>query len=258
MASRYELKYLLPHRVAIRVREFVSQYLELDEFGAGKVNNAYPVHSLYLDSDDWKLYWRTVNGDKNRFKLRIRYYDDSPDSPVFWEVKRKLKDVILKQRCAIKRCHASRVIHGQLPARSEMFWPDNPKDLKAIQEFFGLQFGIGAVPKLHIAYEREAYVHPHKSEFRVTFDRHVRAVPRLDGKLTTQMRNPMICTGTADDPEDVVILELKFIERFPSWYRDLVTTFNLMQTGAAKYCDGMTMFAGRELGTKDVVRTLVM
>src|SRR6185369_13529932 len=109
MESRYELKYLLSHAMAERVRDFAQQHLDLDEYGAGQPNLSYPVHSLYLDSDDWKIYQRTINGDKNRYKLRVRYYTDAPDTPVFFEIKRRMKDVILKQRCAVRRGGEKRV-----------------------------------------------------------------------------------------------------------------------------------------------------
>ena len=36
-----------------------------------------------------------------------------------------------------------------------------------------------------------------------------------------------------------VILELKFTNRFPDWFGDLVRVFKLTQCGAAKYCEGV-------------------
>lgn len=258
MASRYELKYLIPHRVAIEIREFVRQHFELDEFGQDRPNFAYPVHSLYLDSDDWQIFWRTQNGDKNRYKLRIRYYNEGARTPIFWEIKRRMKDVILKQRCAIRRAHATQVLNGQLPELHEMLSPTSASEHEAIQDFLRLQFDLGAVPKMHLAYEREAYVHHEVNDFRVTFDRHVRVATRFDGRLTTHMEDPFICTGPCDDPEDVVILELKFTDRFPNWYRDLVRRFDLMQTGAAKFCEGTFLYAGRELAAPDVMRSMVL
>lgn len=83
MASRYELKYLISSELALKVRDFVRQHLELDEFSEGQPDSSYPIHSVFLDSDDWKIYQRTVNGDKNRFKLRIRYYTENKKVPVF-------------------------------------------------------------------------------------------------------------------------------------------------------------------------------
>jgi hypothetical protein len=42
-----------------------------------------------------------------------------------------------------------------------------------------------------------------------------------------------------------VILELKFTNRFPKWFAELVRTFNLRQSGAAKYVDGLDHQSGR-------------
>jgi hypothetical protein len=37
------------------------------------------------------------------------------------------------------------------------------------------------------------------------------------------------------------VLELKFTNRFPDWFRELVRIFGLVQCGAAKYVDGVTV-----------------
>jgi len=65
MSSRYELKYLIPARLSEPVRDFVRQHLALDPFAGGPPHYSYPVHSLYFDSDDWSIFQRTVNGDRN-------------------------------------------------------------------------------------------------------------------------------------------------------------------------------------------------
>jgi len=98
--QRFELKYLITEKVALRIRDFVSSYLEIDEYGASKPNLSYPVHSLYLDSNDLKTYHQTLNGTRNRFKLRLRFYDDRPETPIFFEIKRRVNNCIQKQRGA--------------------------------------------------------------------------------------------------------------------------------------------------------------
>ena len=45
-----------------------------------------------------------------------------------------------------------------------------------------------------------------------------------------------------------IVLELKFTNRFPDWFRDLVRAFNLMQCGAAKYVDGVALQGEHTLG----------
>jgi hypothetical protein len=249
MESRYELKYHLSHEVALKVRDFARQYLELDEYGLNQPNLSYPVHSLYLDSDDWQIYWRTINGDKNRFKLRIRYYDDSPETPVFFEIKRRMKDVILKQRCAVKRGGVQTALRGYMP-EAEFLASKNPAERFSMERFHQLMFELNAKPKMHIAYLREAYVNSFNNEVRLTMDRCVRCMPRFDGQLLTHLDKPLACT------KDIVILELKFTGRFPNWYRDLVRTFDCFQTGAAKYVEGTTLYLGRDLSPRDVARNL--
>src|SRR5882672_12799942 len=110
--SRFELKYLIPEDTALKVRDFVRCYLDFDEYSVGKPNYSYPVHSLYLDSDDLKLYWDTINGDKNRFKLRLRYYSTNADTPVFFEIKRRMNNCILKQRGGIPQDSINHLLSG--------------------------------------------------------------------------------------------------------------------------------------------------
>src|SRR3954462_10168197 len=101
--QRLELKYLVREQTAQAVRDFIGSYLLLDKFGATEPDLSYPIHSLYLDSDDYTFYWQTINGNKNRYKLRLRYYDDKPSSPIFFEIKRRMNNAILKDRGAVNR-----------------------------------------------------------------------------------------------------------------------------------------------------------
>ena len=155
--QRFELKYLIPEETALLVRDFVRSYLEMDEFSVGRPNYSYPVHSLYIDSDDLKLYWRTINGDKNRYKLRLRYYSTSPDSPVFFEIKRRMNNCILKQRGGVRQDALSHLLTGHLPDLEHLV-SKAPNHLVAVQRFCYLMEELHARPKVHIAYEREAYV----------------------------------------------------------------------------------------------------
>ena len=95
--QRFELKYLVNEDVALAMRDFVRSYLVPDEFASKSADFSYPNHSLYLDSDDLRIYWDVINGNKNRYKLRLRYYDDNPAAPVFFEIKRRSDNAILKE-----------------------------------------------------------------------------------------------------------------------------------------------------------------
>jgi len=238
--SRFELKYLINEGTAGRVRDFVRCYLSLDEYGAGKPDYSYLVHSLYLDSDNLDIYWRTVNGDKNRYKLRLRYYSDQPDSPVFFEIKRRMKDIILKQRGAVRQSAVPFLLSGHFPAPEHMLGK-SPDGLSAVQKFCRLMNGLQARPRSHIRYLREAYVSD-DDEVRVTMDRDVCSEPNLEPCIKVKMTRPVRSfTGQ-------VILELKFTNRFPNWFRELVRMASVMQCGAAKYASGVQQIGHRRLG----------
>jgi hypothetical protein len=233
-ASRFELKYIIPEETALQIRDYVRSYLELDENGVGKPNYSYPVHSLYLDSDDLKLYWATINGEKNRFKLRIRFYNNNPETPVFFEIKRRMNNCIMKKRGSVRREAVARLLAGHMPEPSFLVSKE-AKHMFAVQDFCRLTQEIGAKPKVHIGYYREAYVPHDDNSARLTMDREVRSEPELTPRLNTKMLRPILVWG-----KDVV-LELKFTNRFPEWFRDLVRVFGLRQCGAAKYVDGVAL-----------------
>ncbi len=237
--QRFELKYLIPEESALRVRDFVRCYMDMDEYSVGKPNYSYPVHSLYLDSDDLKLYWATINGDKNRYKLRLRYYSTKPDAPVFFEIKRRMNNCIMKQRGGVRHDALPVLLRGYLPEVNHLV-SKNPKQLVALQRFCELMNDIHAKPKVHIFYMREAYV-SEDGEARVTLDRRVYGEPSLTCSITTEMHDPVLSF------QPHVILELKFTNRFPDWFRELVRVVNGTQCGAAKYCESICSIGARRL-----------
>lgn len=237
--SRFELKYFVSETTAARVRDFVRCYLGMDEFSVGKPNFSYPVHSLYLDSDNLEIYWRTINGDKNRFKLRLRYYSDNPDSPVFFEIKRRMKDVIMKQRGGV-RCEAVPLLLGGHFPEPEHLVRKDASTLVAVQKFCQLMTELHAKPKSHIFYQREAYVSD-DDQVRVTMDRSIYSEPHLEPYVKVKMTKP------AQSFTGMVVLELKFTNRFPNWFRELVRMANVMQAGAPKYVSGIGLIGHRRL-----------
>ena len=230
--QRWELKYVIPEELALAVREFVRSYLELDEYGAKRPDLSYTIHNLYLDSDDLAIYWGTINGDKNRYKLRLRFYEDNPHAPVFFEIKRRMNDAIMKQRCGIKRPAVEAVLAGQLPSPSELV-PGDPRQLVAIQRFVELMTLNRASPVAHVRYDREAWISVVDNSVRVTMDRHVMISPEFVTRFSEQLDDPTEVFGR------LVVLELKFTGRFPDWFKEMVRIFNLRQGSASKYADGI-------------------
>ena len=84
-----------------KVRDFVRSYLDVDEYGDGQPDFSYPVHSLYLDSDLLTIYWGTINGDKNRYKLRLRFYNDHRPHSAFGDADPKTPMEVYREPAAI-------------------------------------------------------------------------------------------------------------------------------------------------------------
>ena len=231
--QRLELKYIINEQKALAIRDYVHSYLEIDEYSQDKPNYSYRIHSLYLDSDDLRTYWDTINGLKNRFKLRLRYYDDLPTSPVFFEVKRRMNEAILKQRGGVRRPAVAWLLAGHLPEPQHLL-SESPKQLVALLRFSQLMQSIRASPKAHVTYFREAWVSTHDNSVRVTMDRNVYCSPEFGASLRTELGSSLVKPFGHK-----VILELKFTGRFPNWFRELVETFDLMRGAAAKYADGV-------------------
>lgn len=233
--QRFEIKYLVPESVALAARDFVRSYLAMDEFGATFPQFSYPVHSLYLDSNDLMFYRQTINGDKNRYKLRVRFYDDKPSAPVFLEIKQRTNNTISKQRCAVNREAIMQVLAGQQP-EAKLIASKNPNHFFSLQSFIQMMLMSQAKPTAHVAYVREAWISQIDNSVRVTMDRSVRFETEPEPRVSTQMIKPISVFGSQ------VVLELKFTNRFPDWFKEFVRVFNLTQCSAAKYAEGVVIF----------------
>jgi hypothetical protein len=235
--QRFEFKFHVTPAQTTAIRDFVRCYLTSDEHNraAGGHAAGYPVHSLYLDTEELQLYQSTINGDKNRYKLRIRYYDESPRSPAFFEIKRRMNNCIFKQRACVRREAVPALVAGAWPGLHHLVWPD-VEQMQSLETFCRLRSSIGAGPRSHIAYDREAWVSTGDNAVRVTFDTNVRCEPQHDARLRTAFdRDVTVFPGE-------VILELKFADRFPCWMNEMVRSLDLVQGSAAKYVDGVAGF----------------
>jgi len=231
LRQRFELKYQISEPTALAVRDFIRQYAVPDEFAAASPDYAYPVYSIYLDSPDLHLYRSALHGDCNRFKLRLRYYSPEPNQPVFAEIKRRQNSIILKDRIKLSPTGAKELAAGQFPTELSI---TKARDHQALNEFLRRACLLNAVPTSRVVYQREAWAGVGaESDLRITLDRQVCSDP-LD-------RITFSCQPPQGPPVfgNTVILELKFTDRFPGWFQQLVQRFQLQSQGAAKYVAGL-------------------
>jgi hypothetical protein len=244
LPRRFELKYVLPERLAQAVRDAAAAYIQPDEFAVANPRSGYPVCSLYLDSPSMTLFQQTVEGWESRYKLRIRLYDNQPNSPVFCEIKRRRNQVIIKQRVQAPRDLVDLALSGQVQSlRSRNLERAVTSDAQEVwDEFWRLRAELRASGITYVVYRREAYVGRNDDNVRVTFDREIWGAPYRPGE---RLKYP--ASGAAA-PIQGVVLELKFNERYPAWMHQLVTQFGLERCSVPKYVECVR--AGRGFGTR--------
>ena len=223
------MKYLITENLANAIRAEVLMHLESDE-NSVPGSHGYRVQSLYLDSNRLHCYQDTLQGNKNRFKLRIRFYDNHEDSPVFLEVKRRVTDVIQKTRAAVSRESAEKILRGYSPD-SRMLLKDTPAERDGLNSFFRLKEQLGASGQVYVDYFREAYQNGSDNDYRITFDRTICGSLYVPG---SRLEMPDISKMSQIK---AVVLEMKFVNRPSNWMVNIAKRFNLTPTSVPKYVE---------------------
>jgi hypothetical protein len=227
--SRYELKYLITESQAAAIRRLVQTRLAPDAYSDDS-SIGYRVRSLYLDSRNLTCYNETQCGQKNRFKLRIRFYDDAPDAPAYLEIKRRVTDMIRKHRATVSRRSAELLLRGANPS-ADMLLKDMASERESLREFCRLRDRLGAVGKAFVDYYRQAYESRGGNQYRVTFDRNVCGSDYKIGNGLTMPPRPRMTRI------DGVILEMKYVDRPAPWMIELSRRFGLKAQSVPKYVE---------------------
>jgi hypothetical protein len=224
LAKRYELKYRISESLAQKIKGYVSAYLGSDPYSRRQPDGKYTICSLYMDSSRFDLFRETEMDKCNRFKLRIRGYDDDPNSPVFFEIKRKLNGIIYKSRARAGKDQIAEILKGH-------FLPPQAKesDRATLKQFVHYTQCLHARPIVFVRYRREAFEGETDTRSRITFDRELCYLST--DKPVYQINGP----GWKRMPIDFVVLEIKFTEFFPAWLVDLTRIFNLNRQSMSKY-----------------------
>jgi hypothetical protein len=224
LACRFELKYRVSESKAQAIRDYVRHYLPMDHYAMNYPGGQYPISSLYLDSANLDLCKETLAGKANRFKLRIRAYDDAFDSPLFFEIKRRVNKVILKSRARIRRPDLLAALDGRLPNNGR-----SVKDQQALEQFLYYQRMIQGRPVVLVRYRREPYEGDTENRVRVTFDRDLCYRPVTVPEVTLNGY------GWQRIEMPFVVLEVKFTDHYPAWLHEMICVFNLNLSSMSKY-----------------------
>ena len=226
LGCRYELKYHITEQQAVEIAQFIRLFLEPDRYCKMQPGGSYPIVSLYLDSPDLQLCRQSLEGQKNRCKLRIRSYTDEPGYPRYLEIKRRVNAIIIKSRARVMASDVVALLAGRAP---------EPRDYASAADVVG-QFqlytsSLKARPMILIRYMRQAYEDATHSEVRVTFDR------QLMYNVTTSPEVRLGGPGWRRNAytEGGVVLEIKFTDHYPAWLSRMARQFDLRQQSVSKY-----------------------
>lgn len=208
MKPRFEKKFIVPTSLIPQIKDFIAPYTQADEHG-----QFYRLKNIYLDNKDYELYKDHIH-EKNRFKLRIRMYDN--DDKVFLEIKSKINGNIIK--------HRSVVPNHMYP---EVVEKEDSNDL----DFVKIARNISAKPVVVIDYDREAF--NANDGGRITFDRNV-VYDKADSFDRDQVGKIEVLSPK------VAVLELKYNGQMPKFMNELKDRFDLKPVSMSKYFESIT------------------
>ncbi|MFY9344015.1 MAG: polyphosphate polymerase domain-containing protein [Planctomycetota bacterium] len=233
--NRHECKFLVPESTAAVVLRRVLPHVEPDPFARASADHSYPIASLYLDDQVQSLYRETVEGQSQRFKLRVRTYDDDPAAPVFLEIKRRHDKIVQKMRCPLGRHLLAAVLAGEAVELTGA----HPGRQAALVEFQRLMQLRHAAPVVVVRYQRTAYIGLDDHEVRVTFDRRLSVLPETEPRV--RIHDPAFRTVHTGG----VVLEMKFTDRCPPWMLETMRICDLRRRSFSKYCNSVDALGSR-------------
>lgn len=211
-ATAFEVKFLLTEAQAAEVEARVRGKLALDAYADPALGNAYFTTSVYTDTPNFDVFYRTDGYDRDKF--RVRRYGLS--GPVFVECKTKNGDKVRKHRARINATEVPDLAAPSLNGEWAGEWFHSQLLLKQLK------------PVCRIAYERVAYLGTADGgTVRLTFDRNIRGVLVSEWRLESVGEVPPLL--------DRVVCEFKFRNAMPALFKGIVADLALAPTPVSKY-----------------------
>ncbi|MCB2154539.1 polyphosphate polymerase domain-containing protein [bacterium] len=247
--SRFEIKYLISAFQAEEIRRVLSFHMTMDPYCELCPGFSYLNTSLYFDSPDHHCYKSTAMGQKNRFKVRLRWYDDEPDTPIFLEEKRRTTDAISKLRAKLDRPALAQLMGSQIVAPAHVLSTSSRAQAR-LRLLLDTMQSLNLQPACHVRYMREAWAGPEHEYLRVTFDTQVQGHV-VTGNDFARRESP----GWKNIGEQRTILEIKFESTIPPWLQSLVHDFGLHRQSVPKYLLCMDTIHGVGHGVRQFAMT---
>ncbi len=219
----------MPEKTASLIENEISNFMTKDPYTIDNLN--YYVRSQYFENNLYTNFYEKVDGMKERHKYRIRTYDESESStmPVYLERKSRLLERTFKTRIQIKTKDLDLIYNKRYNELLERY----------NRESFLERFVFDSIrkrlrPMVLVDYQRSPYMSEYDTNFRLTFDRNIQSSTCSEKDSiflnTSHWRkvNAGYCT-----------LEVKFLRRFPPWFRRIIQHYDLKRISISKFSTGM-------------------
>ena len=183
---------------------------------SGMFKETYPkrvVNSIYFDTDIYQDVWDNINGFGNRKKIRIRWYNELNNSPVFIEEKKKIGFVTQKK---IENL-------GNFKDFSDLTLFIKNEDYQKNSLFKNKKINIKKA--LILQYERN-YFELYNKKLRVTVDKKLKIFQKFPNKFIEN---------------DKLIIELKYSVKNSSYVNNFVKN-NFLDNRNQKYSKYVNSF----------------
>ena len=211
---RFEKKYSLAPRAYRRLRRLMADRMTEDEYGL------HTITSVYFDTDAYEIIRSSVQKPLFKEKLRLRWYGNpKPGDPVFLELKRKYRGLVYKRRIPVQTGVANSLLHTDMPLLSQT-------QIAREVDWFIRRYR--PVPKLLLAYDREALQAKDDAGLRITFDHNIRWRSEDFSPSHGSYGLPLL-------REDTVLMEIKAYQSLPIWLTDLLASERMYPSSFSKY-----------------------
>jgi len=237
IVRRYEKKYLIPPALVPEIRKYIAPFVIPDKYGMGP-NPEYVITTLYLDTPSRSFHNAKVLEYDDRFKLRVRTYNEPGSTPVFAEIKAKFQGIIVKRRVMIPfdQWNEKLIFSTDLP-----YIFRNRQQETDFLNFRYLVWETNAEPVNLVRYIRESYAGPGELYLRITFDRKLEYCSRATWTNfgSGETWSAMDSGEAMGEDNSCVVLEIKTLEEVPVWIIEMAEQFNLQDRGNCKYSNGI-------------------
>lgn len=224
-APAFELKFLLAEPDAQRLETALAPRLAPDPHADPALVGCYRITTLYLDTPALDVLHKIGRHRYRKFRVRCYGVAAAAES-AHLERKTARNGQVRKRRITIGAEALPLLSPEPAPPSAPPTWGPEP-------EWFRRQVAARALrPACLVTYLRRAYVCPHGSGARLTFDRQVLAAAADGWSLSAEPRSPV---RLVDGDEPLVVCELKHVGPLPAAFKQTLADLGLVPAGVSKY-----------------------